>query len=62
VRISKCYRKHKESFDNNEIKVASVTGGFPSSQTFLEIKTQEHACVYKGVQMRWIWFISIGEF
>lgn len=47
---------------NNEIKVASVTGGFPSSQTFLEIKTQEtRLCVQRGadeVDM----VISIGEF
>lgn len=47
---------------NNDIKVASVTGGFPSSQTFLEIKTQEtRLCVQRGadeVDM----VISIGEF
>lgn len=45
-----------------EIKLASVTGGFPSSQTFLEIKTQEtRLCVQRGaneVDM----VISVGEF
>jgi len=44
------------------VNIASVTGGFPSSQTFLEIKTQEtRLCVQRGadeVDM----VISIGEF
>jgi len=46
----------------SEINLASVTGGFPSSQTFLEIKTQEtRLCVQRGaneVDM----VISVGEF
>lgn len=46
----------------DEINLASVTGGFPSSQTFLEIKTQEtRLCIQRGadeVDM----VISIGEF
>lgn len=44
------------------VNVASVTGGFPSSQTFLEIKTHEtRLCVQRGadeVDM----VISLGEF
>ncbi|MBN2890733.1 MAG: deoxyribose-phosphate aldolase [Bacteroidales bacterium] len=44
------------------INLASVTGGFPSSQTFLEIKTKEtRLCMQRGadeVDM----VISVGEF
>ena len=46
----------------SSINLASVTGGFPSSQTFLELKTQEtRLCIQRGadeVDM----VISIGEF
>ncbi len=46
----------------DNVNIASVTGGFPSSQTFLEIKTQEtRLCVQRGadeVDM----VISVGEF
>jgi len=52
----------KKSLAVSSIKLASVTGGFPSSQTFLEIKTQEtRTCIQRGadeVDM----VISIGEF
>jgi Deoxyribose-phosphate aldolase len=47
---------------NSEIKVASVTGGFPSSQTFLEIKTQEtRLCVQRGAD-EWIWLFQLENF
>ncbi|MBN2664728.1 MAG: deoxyribose-phosphate aldolase [Bacteroidales bacterium] len=52
----------KDTLTAEGVNIASVTGGFPSSQTFLEIKTQEtRLCVQRGadeVDM----VISIGEF
>ncbi len=52
----------KKNLSVSNIKIASVTGGFPSSQTFLEIKTQEtRLCLQRGadeVDM----VISVGEF
>lgn len=52
----------RDTLTANNVNIASVTGGFPSSQTFLEIKTQEtRLCVQRGadeVDM----VISIGEF
>lgn len=46
----------------SSVNLASVTGGFPSSQTFLEIKTKEtRLCIQRGadeVDM----VISVGEF
>ncbi len=51
-----------KNLKNTEVRIASVTGGFPSSQTFLEIKTQEtRLCVQRNadeVDM----VISVGEF
>lgn len=52
----------KKTLTVPEVKIASVTAGFPSSQTFLEIKTQEtRLCVQREadeVDM----VISVGEF
>ena len=52
----------KNSLTVSGINLASVTGGFPSSQTFLELKTQEtRLCIQRGadeVDM----VIAIGEF
>lgn len=52
----------RDTLNVEGVNIASVTGGFPSSQTFLEIKTQEtRLCVQRGadeVDM----VISIGEF
>lgn len=52
----------KKNLTDPNVKIASVTGGFPSSQTFLEIKTQEtRLCIQRGadeVDM----VISLGEF
>ena len=44
------------------IKIASVVGGFPASQTFLEIKTQEtRLSIQRGVNEADM-VISVGEF
>ena len=52
----------RDTLTANDVNIASVTGAFPSSQTFLEIKIQEtRLCVQRGadeVDM----VISIGEF
>ena len=52
----------RKTLTAENVKLASVTGGFPSSQTFLEVKTFEtRLCVQRGadeVDM----VISLGEF
>lgn len=52
----------RKNLTAKNVKLASVTGGFPSAQTFLEVKTQEtRLCVQRGadeVDM----VISLGEF
>lgn len=52
----------RKTLKAQNVSIASVTGGFPSAQTFLQIKTQEtRLCVQRGadeVDM----VLSIGEF
>ena len=44
-----------ESLEADEVEVACVAGGFPSSQTFLEIKTAETAlAIHDGAIKEWI--------
>ncbi len=60
------YPNHVESIhkgiENKEIRLASVVGGFPASQTFLEIKTQEARLAMQAGANEGDMVISIGNF
>jgi len=51
-----------ETLKIKDIKIATVTGGFPSSQTFLEIKEHETALAIANGADETDMVISIGEF
>lgn len=51
-----------ESLEADQVKVACVTGGFPSSQTFLEVKTVETALAVHDGADEVDMVLSVGEF
>ena len=51
----------KETLLNDKIKIASVVGGFPASQTFIEIKALEAAMAVKNGASEADMVISVGK-
>lgn len=51
-----------ESLEADDVKVACVVGGFPSSQTFLEVKTVETALAVHDGADEVDMVLSVGEF
>lgn len=51
-----------ESLEADQVKVACVTGGFPASQTFLEVKTVETALAVHDGADEVDMVLSVGEF
>ena len=51
-----------ESLEADDVKVACVTGGFPASQTFIEIKTAETALAVHDGADEVDMVLSVGEF
>lgn len=52
----------KENLKVANVNIASVVGGFPSSQTFIEIKTDETKAAMKAGATEADMVISVGEF